>query len=61
MLRFFNKVMVEVWWEIKAKSEREKLYKNRTSAGLRFRGNEELWEQGTHRWGHHSTGTLTTQ
>ena len=27
MLRFFNKVMVEVWWEIKAKSEREKLYK----------------------------------
>ena len=31
MLRFFNKVMVEVWWEIKAKSEREKLYKNRIS------------------------------
>ena len=53
--------MVEVWWEIKAKSEREKPYENRTSAGLRCRWNEELWEQGTHRLGHHSTGTLTTQ
>ena len=41
--------MVEVWWEIKAKSEREKLYKNRTSAGFRCKWNEELWEQGTHR------------
>ena len=33
MLRFFNKVMVEVWWEIKAKSEREKLYKTEHQQG----------------------------